>query len=243
MSTLEDAIQAIRMGNLEEGRQILEEILEVDENDEEVWLWLSAVVDSDEDREICLENVLALNPSNRIAQKGVAALKGGTFNPHLILDELIEIDKIETPDTTFIDDFVLTDEDSLADEELKLPSTMAAAQRKKEKSKQGCGLSLRVILIALVALLIVVVLAGLAAANLFFGGDGGNGGPTEGQSQEIPAEGDTGEQSISPTATETPLPPPTDTPTPTHTPFLLPTPKPTDEPTPTATQVVAPTPQ
>jgi hypothetical protein len=242
MSTLEDAIQAIRLGNLEDGRQILEELLEIDENDEEVWLWLSAVVDSDEDREICLENVLALNPSNHIAQRGAAALKAGSFNPHLILDELIEIDKIETPDSTFIDEFVLTDDDSLADEEIKLPSTMAGAQQKKQKTRQGCGLSLRVVLIALVALLIVVVLAGLAAANLFLGGGGDNGGPTEDQSQEVPVEGGTGEQSVSPPATDTPAPTPTDTPTPTRTPFVLPTPKPTPEPTPTATQVVAPTP-
>lgn len=236
MSTFEDAIQAIRQGNLEVGRQILEELLEIDENDEEVWLWLSAVVDSDDDREICLENVLALNPSNRIAQKGAAALKGGSFNPHLILDELIEVDKADSPDITFIDDFVLTDDDSLADEEIKLPSTMATAQRKKQKTKQGRGLNLRVVLIALVALLIVFVLAGLAAANLFMGGDGDNGEPTEGQSQEAPV------QSVAPPATDTPTPIPTDTPTPTNTPFLLPTPKPTIEPTPTATQVVAPTP-
>ena len=236
MSTLEDAIQAIRLGNLENGRQILEELLEIDENDEEVWLWLSAVVDSDEDREICLENVLALNPSNHIARKGAAALKAGTFNPHVILDELIEIDKIEAPDTTFIDDFVLTDEDSLADEEIKLPSTMAAAQQKKQKTKKGGGFNLRVVLIALVALFIVVVLAGLAAANLFLGGGSDNGSPTESQSQETPA------QAVPPPATDTPTPIPTDTPTPTRTPFELPTPKPTPEPTPTATQVVAPTP-
>jgi hypothetical protein len=235
MSTFEDAVYAIRQGNLETGRQILEELLEIDENDEEVWLWLSAVVDSDDDREICLENVLALNPSNRIAQKGAAALKAGSFNPHLILDELIKVDKADSPDITFIDDFVLTDEDSLADEEIKLPSTMAAKQ-KKQKTKQGCGLNLRIVLIAVVALLIVIVLAGLAAANMFLGGDGGTGEPTEGQSQEAPVE------SVAPSTTDTPTPIPTDTPIPTNTPFLLPTPKPTIEPSPTATQVVAPTP-
>ena len=91
MSTLDDAIQAIRMGNPETGRQILEELLEVDENDEEVWLWLSAVVDTDEDREICLENVLALNPANKAAQQGMNSLKAGAFNPHLILDELLDL--------------------------------------------------------------------------------------------------------------------------------------------------------
>ena len=70
MSMLDDAIQAIRTGNPEEGRRLLEEILEVEENNEQVWLWLTAVVDNDEDREVCLENVLALDPNNVIAQKG-----------------------------------------------------------------------------------------------------------------------------------------------------------------------------
>ena len=58
MSTLDEAIQVIRAGNREEGRRLLEEILESNENDEQVWLWLTSVVDDDEDREVCLENVL-----------------------------------------------------------------------------------------------------------------------------------------------------------------------------------------
>ena len=69
MPTLDDAINAIRAGNREEGRQILEEVLETDESNEDVWLWLSSVVETDEDREICLENVLALNPDNVVARQ------------------------------------------------------------------------------------------------------------------------------------------------------------------------------
>lgn len=241
MSTLDEAIQAIRAGDVEEGRRILEEVLEVDENNEEVWLWLSSVVDNDEDREICLENVLALDPNNIVAQRGLEALQAGTFNVNNIIGEVFDE---EEPETTFIDDFVITDDDTFGeDEELEYPSTMAPPTRKKKKTaKKGKGINLRLILLGLLIVVIVLVLAGVAVVNLFFlGGDDSIGTPTEQQTQGTPAQG--GEEAPpEPTATETPSPTPTLTPTPTITRFELPTLEPTDLPTPTATPVVPPTP-
>ncbi len=243
MSRLDDAIEAIRTGNTELGRQILEEILEEEENNEEVWLWLSSVVDTDEDREICLENVLALNPDNVVAQRGLEALQRGTFNVHDIVNEALGEEE-GMVETTFIDEFVITEEEAATEEDdLVLPSTMAPAEAKKKKkaAKKG-GPNLRLILLGLFVVVIVLALAGLAAVNLFFGGDEGEGQPPEGQPQAVPAEGGTEEPAQEPAATETPTLIPTDTPTPTNTPFILPTPKPTDQPTPTATPVVPPTP-
>src|SRR5512145_1640430 len=104
MTTLDDAIQAIRMGNREEGRRMLEEILEVDENNEQVWLWLTSVVEQDEDREVCLENVLALNPNNIVARKGLEALRSGTFNVHDIMSQAIEEEEVSTG-PTFLEEF------------------------------------------------------------------------------------------------------------------------------------------
>lgn len=43
-------------------------------NDEEIWLALLSVVDTDEDRRTCLENVTALNPQNEIALQQLRAL-------------------------------------------------------------------------------------------------------------------------------------------------------------------------
>jgi ferric-dicitrate binding protein FerR (iron transport regulator) len=43
-------------------------------NDEEIWLALLSVVDTDEDRRTCLENVTALNPQNKIALQQLRAL-------------------------------------------------------------------------------------------------------------------------------------------------------------------------
>ena len=241
MSTIENAVQAIRQGETEEARQILEALLETEENNEEIWLWLSAVVDNDEDCEICLENVLALDPDNLLAARGLDALKRGDFDPHLILNELMEAQVEDLPETTFIDEFVMADDEELPEsEEIEYPSSMSTAPQKK-KSGKGCQPNLRIILLLLFVVLIVVALGGLAAVNMFLGGDGDSGPTTEGQTQEVPAEGGAEETPL-PTPTETPTPLPTNTLTPTNTPFQLPTPEPTPIPTPTPTQVVAPTP-
>lgn len=231
MPTLEDAINAIRAGNREEGRQILEEVLETDESNEDVWLWLSSVVETDEDREICLENVLALNPDNVVAQKGLEALRSGTFNVHDIVREAAgeEEEGEALPESTFLDEFTLAGE---AEEDLEFPSTM---KPRKKAAKVG-GLNVRMIVLLLVALCVVLALGGVAAYNLFSGGDGGP-EVEEQPAQQAPVEVEQPEA----TPTETPTSIPTSTPTVTNTPFRLPTSKPTELPTPTATPVVSPT--
>ena len=239
MSTLDDAIQAIRMGNREEGRQLLEEILEADEGNEEIWLWLTAVVDTDEDREVCLENVLALNPNNAVAQKSLEDIRSGSFNARDIMQAAIEEEEEPASGATFLDEFRRASDDEDEDGELVLPSTMAKSKSKQAAKKKGGGFKLnpRLIVLAVLAVLIICALAGLAAYNMA----GGGVEPPDGQvGQETPT-GDT-QPVIEPTSVETPAVPPTDTPAPTRTPFQLPTPKPTDLPTPTATSVVAPTP-
>ena len=230
MPTLDDAINVIRTGDTDRGREILEEILETDENNEEVWLWLSSVVDNDEDREICLENVLAINSDNIVAQRGLEALRQGTFNVHNIMEEALEeFEEIPEGDDddfaggTFLDEFTLAGED---DEELEFPSTM-------KRPKKG-GLNVRIILILALVLCVILALGGAAAYNILLGGD--DSGPVNLPPLETPADGS------QPEATGTPIPAATDTPTPTHTPFKLPTKEPTEPPTATATNVVSPTP-
>jgi hypothetical protein len=226
MPTLEDAINAIRTGDREEGRQILEEILETDESNEDVWLWLSSVVDSDEDREICLENVLALNPDNVVAQRGLEALRSGTFNVHDIVREAArdEEEAEAVSKATFLDEFTSASE---AREEFEFPSTM----KPRKRAAKGAGLNVRMIVLLLVGLCVVLALGTAAVYNLFL--SGGDGEPV----QEVPVEVEQPEA----TPTETPTPMPTSTPTVTNTPFRLPTSEPTELPTPTATPVVSPT--
>lgn len=71
---LRAGITAVKNGDRRHGRALLEAVLEADERNEMAWLWLSGAVETTEERQICLENVLAINPANALAQKGLAKL-------------------------------------------------------------------------------------------------------------------------------------------------------------------------
>ena len=75
---LRAGITAVKNGDRIQGRALLEAVLEADERNEKAWLWLSGAVDTAEERQICLENVLAINPENALAQKGLAKLAQAT---------------------------------------------------------------------------------------------------------------------------------------------------------------------
>jgi RNA polymerase subunit RPABC4/transcription elongation factor Spt4 len=71
---LQRAIAAIRSGDKETGKRLLAEVIRDDPRNETAWLWMSAVIDSDEHRRTCLERVLAINPRNETARRGMEAL-------------------------------------------------------------------------------------------------------------------------------------------------------------------------
>ncbi|MBK8902731.1 MAG: hypothetical protein IPM53_16195 [Anaerolineaceae bacterium] len=71
---LKTAVQAAKAGDREKAHQLLLQIVEQDETNETAWLWLSGTVQTREERQICLENVLAINPNNEIAKKGLQKL-------------------------------------------------------------------------------------------------------------------------------------------------------------------------
>jgi hypothetical protein len=73
-----EGINAYRAGNKEEARTLLLKAVEINEQNEQAWLWLSAVVDTPEDQQTCLENVLMINPNNERAQQGLRILKQKT---------------------------------------------------------------------------------------------------------------------------------------------------------------------
>ncbi|MCK6578451.1 MAG: hypothetical protein L6Q98_10135 [Anaerolineae bacterium] len=72
---LRKGIEAAREGKKAEARALFEQVTELDENNEKGWFWLASVVDTDEERRICLSNVLHINPSNEKAQRAMAALE------------------------------------------------------------------------------------------------------------------------------------------------------------------------
>jgi tetratricopeptide (TPR) repeat protein len=68
---LKRGVVAAKAGRMEEARQVLLRVIEMDARNEQAWLWLSGVIESYQDRRVCLENVLAINPNNGHARSGL----------------------------------------------------------------------------------------------------------------------------------------------------------------------------
>lgn len=111
---LKEGIQAIKAGRREEAKTLLLRVIELDEENERAWLWLSGAVETDEDRRICLENVLQINPNNELAQKGLARLKPAAA------------DEIELPPSFMAEDAAESIPEQISEVSLP-PSLMARA--------------------------------------------------------------------------------------------------------------------
>lgn len=72
---LRRGITALKAGRKKEAHRLLTQVVEQDERNEMAWLWLSGAVDTDDDRRICLENVIGINPNNGVAQRGLETLR------------------------------------------------------------------------------------------------------------------------------------------------------------------------
>jgi len=78
---LQKGIALAKAGRREEARDILLQVVEQDERNESAWLWISGVVDTDDDKAIALENVLTLNPNNEWARRGLQLM--GRSSPNV----------------------------------------------------------------------------------------------------------------------------------------------------------------
>lgn len=72
---LKQAITHIKAGRKAEGKQLLIEILNDNEKNHEAWLWMSAVVEGDELKLECLQEVLKLKPDHSLAQQTLKKLE------------------------------------------------------------------------------------------------------------------------------------------------------------------------
>lgn len=68
------AATAYRRGDKAEARALLERVIDLDQYNEDAWLWLSNAVESVEEQRTCLENVLIINPNNDRARAGLRNL-------------------------------------------------------------------------------------------------------------------------------------------------------------------------
>lgn len=75
MSTLQDAVALIKAGDRQGGQRILAVLLAQDPANEAAWLWMSSVVDEDEQRQYCLKQVLKHDPEHTLARTALAHLQ------------------------------------------------------------------------------------------------------------------------------------------------------------------------
>jgi len=72
---LRRGIAAAKAGQRDLARDLLMRVVEEDDGNAPAWLWLSSVMNSLEDREVCLENVLTLEPDNALARRGLTWIR------------------------------------------------------------------------------------------------------------------------------------------------------------------------
>ena len=68
-------IAAAKAKQVGEALALLRQVVELEPDNQMAWLWLAEVVETDEQRIVCVQNVLALNPDNKPAQEGLALLE------------------------------------------------------------------------------------------------------------------------------------------------------------------------
>jgi len=74
-SLLDKGIEAARGYEHKRARDLLLHVIEIDQANEKAWLWLSSVVETPNDKQVCLENVLLINPDNTYAAMGLQHLR------------------------------------------------------------------------------------------------------------------------------------------------------------------------
>ena len=72
---LAQGIAAAKAGDKGSARRLLTQVVRLQPESEAGWLWLSAVLDTPQAKAFCLRQVLAFDPDNRAARKGLAALE------------------------------------------------------------------------------------------------------------------------------------------------------------------------
>ncbi|MDX2139233.1 MAG: hypothetical protein SF123_14185 [Chloroflexota bacterium] len=73
---LKQAISAAQRGDKTAARRLLQQVLSEDKNNEIAWMWMASVVDTVDERRVCLQRALKINPNNARAQEALRRLGG-----------------------------------------------------------------------------------------------------------------------------------------------------------------------
>ena len=126
---------AAKSGHAERAQELLTQVVELDQDHVSAWLWLSGVVPSLEDREVCLENVLALDPDNAAARKGLLQVREALGPRMVSLEASAEVvDPAPPPDTTTAPTLWVSEE---LDDELLCPYC-AHPTRPRDRECESC---------------------------------------------------------------------------------------------------------
>jgi len=83
---LSAGIGAVKAGDLEQARTLLQKAAEIKPTDPQPWLWLSATTDKPEEQRDYLEYALAADPNNGAARRGLAILSGKLDTSRLLAE-------------------------------------------------------------------------------------------------------------------------------------------------------------
>ncbi len=77
--SLEEAISLYKTGNKKSASIVLKNLVRQEPTNEAAWLWLSACLEKNEQKEYCLNKVLEINPGNRDAKTALQMLTGAAL--------------------------------------------------------------------------------------------------------------------------------------------------------------------
>ena len=158
---LEQAIVYVNAGELEDGRILLERVLEQDPRNDRAWVWLSGCVEDPMQRRICLQQALAANPNNQAAIDGMMVLEGKLvqatdLRPSLLESRLSAIGMGDRP-MPERPTAVVTPQPSYETALSPAPVEMAGVREAEEPAQRKRGRGGLVLLVAVVLLLFLVV--------------------------------------------------------------------------------------
>lgn len=104
---LAQGIAAAQAGRKAEARQLLIEVVKADQKQVTAWQWLKEVVDRPEDKTVCLERILALDPANSAAKQELSRLQAKPKQPvrPKYLDEAPDVEAEDEPTAVTPDEF------------------------------------------------------------------------------------------------------------------------------------------
>ncbi|HSR30248.1 MAG TPA: hypothetical protein VLY63_06760, partial [Anaerolineae bacterium] len=223
-SILAQGIAAAKAGDKGAARRLLTQAVRRSPESETAWLWLSSVLDTPQGKAFCLQRVLALNPGNQLARKGLAALEAASPAPAPSAQPTAAGPTQPTPAIQL--PAVAPAQPALA----QPPKATKQRTLVRDLARQPRFWQVVIAGLAVIALGLVGILA-YAAVN-------GTSAAQDGElAAVVPSPTPWPRGTLRPTFTSTP----TNTPTPTHTPTPTPTPTFTHTPTPAPTATNTPT--